>query len=181
MFNYEPLTILPHEIQRNWLAQLHQAEPTEKGVFRLVGIRPTVGRSFEGQRITVLVLDENGIPIPNVTIAFSFSTAPVYYIEDDFQWIPPSPQRAFVAQTQGNGQIDQVQGSAVKQGYPGGVTVYVLEPEYSSDYVTGAGMLADHTGLHLTFQLRRAGVRPLGEYLAEIEDRLVALEKVAYG
>jgi hypothetical protein len=51
-----------------------------------------------------------------------------------------------------------------------------LEPEYSSDVVTGAGMLADHTGLHLTFQLRRSGVVPLAERLAIIEARLAALE-----
>jgi hypothetical protein len=78
--------------------------------------------------------------------------------------------------TQGSGQIDQIQGSVVREGEPGGVTVYVLEPEYASDYVTGAGMLPDHTGLHLTFQLRRQGVKPLTERLAEIEARLAALE-----
>ena len=44
----------------------------------------------------------------------------------------------------------------------------------------GAGMLADHTGLHLTYQLRRTGVVPLMERLANIEDRLTTLESVHY-
>jgi hypothetical protein len=78
--------------------------------------------------------------------------------------------------TAGSGQIDQIQGSVVKQGQPGGITVYLLEPEYSSDVVTGAGMLADHTGLHLTFQLRRNGVVPLMDRLASMEARIAALE-----
>jgi hypothetical protein len=34
------------------------------------------------------------------------------------------------------------------------MTVCVLDPAHSSDVVTGAGALADHTGLYLTFQLR---------------------------
>jgi hypothetical protein len=37
-------------------------------------------------------------------------------------------------------------------------------------------MLADHTGLHLTYQLGRTGVVPLMERLANIEARLAALE-----
>ena len=52
----------------------------------------------------------------------------------------------------------------------------LLEPEYASDWVSGCGMLKDHTGLHLTFQLRRAGVRSMLERLADIEARLDQLE-----
>ncbi len=176
MFDYEPLTMLPQFIQRNWRAQLHRATPTSEGVFRLVHARPTKPQTFEEQRIIVLVVDENGFPIPNVNVAFSYSTAEPYTLSEDFSWTPPPPHRAFIVPTQGSGQIDQVQGSAVKEGETGGVTVYILEPEYSSDYVSGAGMLADHTGLHLTFQLRRTGVKPLLERLADIEARLAALE-----
>jgi hypothetical protein len=176
MFDYEPLTVLPHQIRRDWRAQLHRATPTQEGVFRLVHARPTKPQSFEEQRIIVLVVDENGFPLPNVSVAFSYSTAEPFTLTEDFLWTPPPPHRAFIVPTQGSGQIDQIQGSVVREGEPGGVTVYVLEPEYASDYVTGAGMLPDHTGLHLTFQLRRQGVKPLTERLAEIEARLAALE-----
>jgi len=176
MFNYEPLNVLPPDIQQDWMAQLQKATPTEKGVFRLVNIRRTAPRTFEEQRVIVLVVDENGFPMPNVKVAYSYSTADQYTLTPDFLWTPPSPQKAFIVPTQGSGQIDQVQGGGVKAGQPGGVTVYLLEPEYSCDVVSGAGMLADHTGLHLTYQLRRTGVVPLLERLANIEARLKILE-----
>ena len=176
MFNYEPVKVLPVDIQQDWLAQLHRATPTEKGVFRLVNIRRTQPKTFEELRVVVLVLDENGFAIPNVRVAFSYSTADSYTLSPDFLWTPPGPQRAFILPTTGSGQIDQVQGSTVKEGQPGGVTVYILEPEYASDYVSGTGALSDHTGLHLTFQLRRTGVTPLLERLAALEARLDALE-----
>jgi len=175
MQNYQPLTALPSDIQRDWLAQLRQAAPTAKGVFRLVAIRRTAPKTYEEQRITVLIVDENGFPIPSVPIAFAYSTANFYALSPDFLWTPPSPQHAFIVPTQGSGQIDHVQGSSVRSGQSGGVTVYVLTPDYSSDVVTGAGMLADHTGLHLTFQLRRDRVRPIMERLEELEARMDAV------
>lgn len=176
MFSYEPLNFLPQEIQRDWRAHLVQGVPTPAGVFRLVHARPTKGDSFEGQRIIVQVIDENGLPIPNAPVAFSYSTAEPFTIDFDYMWTPPWPHRAFIVPTRGDGQIDQIQGDVVKAGQPGGVTVFILTPKYASDLVVGAGMLADHTGLHLTFQLRRAGIKPLAERLVDIEDRLDALE-----
>lgn len=173
---YKPLTVLPTDIQLDWMAGLERAHDTGQGVFRLVGARRTRPQDWQSQRITVHVIDENGFPLPNVQVGFSYSTAEHYIIGPEFTWSPPGPHLAFIAHTQGSGMIDQVQGSAVKEGQPGGVTVYILEPEYPSDVVTGAGMLSDHTGLVLTFQLLRAGVRPLPEWLAEIEQRLAILE-----
>ncbi len=176
MYDYKPLMLLPEDIQHDWGAELHSATPTEKGVFRLVAIRRTAAKTFEEQRIVVLVIDENGLAVPNVRVAFSYSTADRFLVSQDFLWVPPHPHLAFVVPTHGSGEIDQVQSSVVPEGGPGGVTVYLLEPEYSSDFVTGCGMLKDHTGLHLTFQLRRTGVKPLLERLQEIEARLAALE-----
>ena len=60
MLDYKPLNVLPRDIQRDWLAQLQKATPTEKGVFRLVGARRTAPKTYEEQRVTVLVVDENG-------------------------------------------------------------------------------------------------------------------------
>jgi hypothetical protein len=181
MQTYEPLSVLPLDIQIDWMASLQKATPTDPsassgGVFRLVGARRTKPKSFEEQRVIVSVVDENGFPMPNTPVAFSYSTAERYILTADFLWLPPQPARAFVVPTGPDGTIDQIQGSSVKQGEPGGITVYILEPEYSSDVVTGCGMLADHTGLHLTYQLRRTGVVPLLERLANIESRLAILE-----
>ena len=185
MTNTEPLTQLPADIAADWLAELHPATPTAQGVFRLVNIRRTDGASFEGQRITVLVLDENGIAIPSATVAFSYSTAAAYVLTPAFLWSPPMPRRAFIVPTGGGGQIDMVLGAegVVKQGQAGGVTAYILEPEYSSDVVSGLGMMADHTGLHLTFALQRAGVKStaqrlsaLEEWVTNFDERLKAVE-----
>lgn len=177
MRKYQPLNILPFDIQRDWRARLERnLQPTAEGHFYLVNIRRAAGQTFEGQRVTILVVDENGFPIPNVPVAFSYSTAPVYQISQDFRWMPPGPQRAFVVNTQGSGQIDQIQGSKVRDGEPGGITVYMLTPEYSSDVVSGLGMLADHTGLHLTFQLIRNGHETLEQWQSLIEERLANVE-----
>lgn len=176
MTDYMPLILLPVDIQNDFGAEVFSATPTKEGAYRLVDIRRTEGSGHQGQRITVLVIDENGTALPGIPIAFSFSTATQYTLTADFAWMPPTPRRAFIVRTRGSGEIDQVQGSVVKQGQPGGVAVYILDPAHSSDVVTGAGMLADHTGLHLTYQLRRAGVIPLPDRLAEIENRLAALE-----
>ena len=172
----ETLKVLPVEIQNKWMAELIKAGDHPVGVFRLVTIRPTQPNSFEGQRVIVRVIDEDGQAMPDVKVAFSYSTADQYILTPDFTWSPPSPRRAFLVSTGANGEIDQVQGSKVKEGEPGGITVYLLTPEYASDVVAGAGMLANHTGLHLTFQLKRVGVKTLAERLTSLEDRLTRLE-----
>ncbi len=177
MMDYQPLNALPVDIQQEWMATLQrQLSQQAQGHFYLVNIRRTKPKGFEEQRVIVLVVDENGFPIPNLRVAFSYSTADQYVVTPDFLWSPPSPPRAFIVPTAGSGQIDQIQGSGVKRGEPGGITVYIFEPEYSSDVVTGLGMLADHTGLHLTFQLQRTGVVPLMQRIADLEARVAALE-----
>jgi hypothetical protein len=177
MINYTLLDVLPQDIQQDWLAQLNKniSEKAE-GHFHVVAARRTKPKTFEELKVIVLVVDENGFPIPNVQVAFSYSTADKYTLSPDFLWTPPSLRKAFVVYTQGGGQIDQVQGSVVNEGEPGGITVYCLEPKYSSDYVSGAGALASHEGLHLTFQLRRKGVIPILERLEKIEKRLSMIE-----
>jgi hypothetical protein len=172
----EPILNLPVEIQQKWLAELQPATPTEHGAFRLIGIRPTKPTTWMEQRIIVLVVDENGIPIPGVMVAFAYSTAQPYIVDENFEWAPPSPRRADIFPTRGSGEIEHVQGSSVVAGQPGGVTVCILEPEYSSDVVTGAGMLADHTGLYMIFQLCRTGVEPISDRLAALEAQVKALE-----
>ncbi|GIK41594.1 MAG: hypothetical protein KJ077_19715 [Anaerolineae bacterium] len=176
LFDYKPLLNLPFDIQRDWLAELHSATPTEQGTFRLIGIRRTKPKSFEEQRLIVLAVDENGLPLPGVMVAFAYSTAHPYLVDEKFLWQPPSPRRADIFPTRGSGEIEHIQGSVVQAGEPGGVTVCILEPEYSSDVVTGAGMLADHTGLYLVFQLRRTGVEPIVERLARLEAEVAVLK-----
>lgn len=178
MFEFIPITELPRDFQQDWLADVTQAEPVAAGSFKLVAVRKTNPLSYEGQRITVLVVDESGFPIPNVKVAFAYSTAEPFYVDETFAWSPPKPRKAFIVPTEGSGQIDQVQGSAVKKGEPGGVTVFILEPNFSSDIVFGMGMLGDHTGVHLTFQLRRTGVKSVYSTLRDLERRLDLVESM---
>lgn len=95
----EPLTVLPIDLQRDFMAAVIPATPTAQGVYRLVAARRTEGRGFQGQRITVLVVDENGVAMPGVPIAFSYSTADQYLLTSDFAWTPPTPHRAFIVRT----------------------------------------------------------------------------------
>lgn len=176
MTDYTPLTLLPNDIQNDFGAELFSATPTTAGVYRLVQARRTQGSGYQGQRITVLVVDENGQALAGVPVAFSYSTADKYTLTSDFAWQPPGPHRAFIARTAGGGEIDMVQGDVVKANEPGGMTVYILDPAFSSDVITGCGQLADHTGMYLTMQLRRANVVPLAERLSGIEARLERLE-----
>lgn len=163
----KPLTVLPFEFQRDWQAQVHPAAPKEAGEVRLVGIERAPD-GYEAQRITVFVIDENGLPVHNCPVAFAFTTAERFMIGPEFTWAPPPPYRAQIVPTR-FGLAEQIQGSVVKPDGPGGVTVYVFRPDLPSDVVTGAGMLADHTGLKLTFQLQRAGVYPLADQVGTLE------------
>lgn len=180
--NLKPLVMLPQDFQKNWLAQLHSVSDSDEerceGAFRLVKIRRTKPKTYEERRIVVLVVDENGFPIPSVMVAFAYSTAHPYILADDenWQWNPPAPHRADIWPTHGSGEIDEVQGGGIIEGQPGGMTVYIFDPKYPSDYVTGCGMLADHTGMHLTFQLRRKGVKSIITQLSEINDKLTGLQ-----
>lgn len=168
-----PLKILPIDIVNRWHASLNgQIHATEHGKFYLVDISPTKPKSFQEQRIIVDVFDENGFGMLDIPIAFSYSTANALQLTEDFVWSPPV-SRAFVTPTQPGGRADQIQGSSVRQGEPGGITVVVLHPLYSSDVVTGLGALHDHTGLRLQFQLQRPGVKSFEERLRALEAALI--------
>jgi len=182
MKQFTPINVLPQEVQRDFRAYLwiadDQGQPPE-GEYKLVDIRETPGNGYRGQRITVLVVDENGEAIPNVNVAFSYSTAPFITLSNDFKWSPAYDLfNAFVAQTGGSGEIDMVLGAdgVVKDGQRGGVAVWVFEPEYPSDVIYGLGMKPDHTGVYCIFQLRRKGIKPALEELEELRNRVDALE-----
>ena len=168
------LTNLPIQFQLLYRAQLFHPRPHEQGEYHLVKIRQTEPGGYEELKVIVSVIDENEFPMPNIPVAFSYSTAKQVLLSQDFTWTPPA-FRADVFPTTGSGQIEHIQGSVIKEGEPGGITVFILDPRYSSAYVSGVGALANHAGVHLTFQLQRQGVIPINVRLDRIEDRLKAL------
>lgn len=172
------MNVLPLDIQKQWPgSQLVPATPTAAGVYRLIDIQPTRPKSYQELRIIVQVVDENGLPLSGVPVAFSYDTARSYFVDPAFAWSPPHPWQADVVPTTGAGEIEHIQGSVIKQGDVGGITAYILDPDHSSDVVAHIGALADHTGLRLKYQLRRAGVLTLEERFKRIEDRLNVLEQ----
>lgn len=178
-----PLNQIPINIARQFNAWLEPAE--EQDAYRLVAVRTTKPKSFEEQRLIVLVVDENGHPQANVPVAFLYSTGE-YHSAAHYQWQVPRPFKGDIVATEGSGQIEHIQGSAIKPGQPGGITVAVANPAIASDIVFGAGMLADHTGLHFTYQLQRHSVQTLAERIDDIgkmmdgfERRISQLEYIA--
>ena len=174
------LETLPVDIMQDWRARLSKGTATQYGCFRLVNVRRTKPKTFEEQRVVVLVLDQNELPMSNINVAFSYDTADIIDLLPNMVHVPRGDlMRAFVVPTGGSGQIDQIQGSAVKPGQPGGISAWVYHPLFSSDVVDGAGMLGDHTGLHLTFKLQRTdGVRTYDEMFQDIYERIKNLEDV---
>lgn len=151
--DYSALKSLPMDIKQDWHASLVHGEVASDGIFKLIHAERTDGASSLGQRVSVLVVDKDNHPIPLVKIAYAFDTANFFVVDDNFEWTPPQPQKAFFDKTNGGGESNMIQGSGVKEGQPGGITVYVYEPTYGTDIVFGAGMLSDHTGLYLVFKL----------------------------
>ena len=177
---------LPFDIMRDYRAQLHKAKVDRaEGAFRLVDIRQASG-GHEEQRLQAIVLDNNGMPIAGARVAWAFSTADAFTLtnegEDKWLWSPPPPHKAKITRTQGGGMTELILGpqGTVKPGEAGGVTCYVFERRYTSDVVSGLGMLAEpvHSGLILVFQLVIEGILPLSERLEAIEARLAALEQL---
>lgn len=168
----QPLMILPEDIERDFGSYLDRKgiPAAVKGHFALVAAKRTEGGSALGQRITVLVIDEEGDPMPSAPVAFGFSTAGRFWLRSEFLWAPTWGRNALIVSTRGSGEIDLVLGrqGVIEKGGAGGVTVYVFDPEYSSDAVIGAGMLPDHTGLYLTFQRQPKGYKSKEDAIDEL-------------
>jgi hypothetical protein len=153
-YNYEPLNDLPVKIQQDFGAALQRNTQTAQHWY-LVEAHETEPQTWQEGKIIVHFIFDDGLPASSVDAAFHYSTCPFSYtVGPAFKWNPPTPHKAHVVPTNGGGEIEEVQGSVIQAGGTGGMTVCVLDPAHSSDVVTGAGALADHTGLYLTFQLR---------------------------
>lgn len=173
------MNILPEIFSRDWRAFLHKGAeiPSTKGIYKLKDIKPTPGGGYMSQRIIVLVLDENGFPIPGVEVAFNYSTGKPIILRGDWKWSPLIGSiTGDVVTTRGSGEVEHIQGSAVKEGEAGGVTVWIKDPERNCDIVSGLGMLADHTGVYMTYQRKDRGVLGFEERLEKIETLIAKMD-----
>ncbi len=180
------LRFLPMEVQQKWHGALFSAPMDEEvGNWRLVSVRKTNPVGYQGGKVIVQLLDENERAIPNVDVVFAYDTGKRVYLQlgiDDevvpeWRWGPPAiGLRGDVVTTGGDGMAEHVQGGVVKDDEPGGITVWIKDPQRPGDYVTGMGMLHDHTGILLTFQKQDVGVVSDAERMASIEANMKVLE-----
>jgi len=179
----QPLVEMPDDINADYGAEIVEPVANEYGRFRVLHVARTAPKGWQGQRIVVLVLDQNYRPIPLMPVAFAWDTYKERYSLDGFKWTPPGagPEHkrvAFIEPTQGSGQIDVIQGSGIEKGGKGGTRVWVHHPLLPSAYVDGAGMLADHSGMFIVFVAELVGVLPLEKRLEIIELRLNNMQKL---
>lgn len=165
---------IPFDIQQDFGTSLVEVEPTELGKFEFVSVERTRPGSWEEQRIIVEVGDESDLPF-RANVAFSFSTAPRVLFGSEYEWRPPITRGVVLATR--CGEVEHIQGSYIRPGEPGGVTVVVVHPLYSSDCLPGCGMLQDHTGMRIRFRLVRPGVLSYREEILDLKRRVAALEK----
>lgn len=164
---------IPMDIQQDFGVSLVEAEPTEFGKFEFVEIERTEPGSWEEGRIIVEVAEANDLAV-RTEVCFAFSTAPRVFFGPEYQWRPPITKAdRFKTRL---GEIEHIQHSTISPGQSGGVTVVVVHPLYSSDYLTGCGMLEDHTGLRIKFRLVRPGELSYRQEIEDLKRRVAALE-----
>lgn len=174
---------IPIDLINDFGVWIDQAEPTDLGANHVIDIRRSEA-GHDDRRIVVYLIDENGMARSGVPIVFYWDTIKdTYQLTSDVKWLwnPQErnlPRKGLLTRTDGSGKAELILGpeGVVKAGESGGVTCYPLEPEYSPDIVHGLGMMPNHQGLRVTYQLQRVGVLPLDERLEAIEARLAALE-----
>ena len=133
----------------------------------------------------VQVIDEDGLPLAGVGVIFGYSSGPL---------VAPKPRVNYWSQgpraLNGNFQRTDPAGCAKHTYGQGGETIWIWDVDrdgvlkFSSDIVQNCNWVParfNHTGVKLTFQRRKAGVVPLKQRLADIEQRLAALEEAGRG
>lgn len=79
---------IPTDIRSKWGARIEPA--SGEAVYRLINMRTTKPKSYEEQRIIVLVVDENNIPLANIPVVFSYSTARSFEVPMRMNWSIPA-------------------------------------------------------------------------------------------
>lgn len=183
---------IPPSIRATYGAFVIPAQPTALGCFRLTRLESLQAGGSRDARLVFRLVDENGKPLANHLLFAAYSTGPdsVPYFDDvPDRLAEPPTLLLFQAHgnlagdlqlTEGDGETEVIGsgGLVVKAGGRGGVSAYVPSPYYSSDLVVGLGMTASHQGLYVEFTLDYAGVEPLTERVAALEEKLAKLESV---
>ena len=142
----------PAFFQHTMGVSIEVVDPTLNGKFAITDIELQTTGDMD-RRIVVQVLNEDSLPLNNVTVGFHFSTYRKRKIfSGNWLW-KPTHTNYFETKTRG-GMAELILNKPTPDGGVGGVSVEILQPEYSSDFVSGLGMQADHSSPLLTFVLK---------------------------
>ena len=182
----ETLTYIPPEMNP-WALQLITPQPSEFGEYALVGCEQA---SIETHH-QVEVIDEDGKPMRGIVVIFGFSSGPSINMPYRRNYWPDAP-----TYLKGNAQRTNAMGYAQHTFGEGGEDIWIWDRNKDGDLLYPSAIVKnctwqrtpvarfEHTGVALTFQLRRVGVIPQAERMSAIEawiatfdERLKALEK----
>lgn len=172
---------LPQEMSECLMVLDNSIPTTEAGKFWLEDIKWDYSGDSE-LAVTVVVVDENNIPMHSVPVGFFFDTGtpmPVHNLNWNTGLLP----KGTMDTTYGGVPAQLILGAdgVIKKGEPGGVSVAVMHPDFSSVVLKGAGMKADHTGMIITFKLQRAGVQSYEERITQLEAQVAELAQLLVG
>lgn len=174
----EPLTFIPPEMNP-WGLQLITPEPSEFGAYHLVGIEQA---SIEGHH-QVEVIDEDGRPVRGVVVIFGFDSGPSINMPTRINHWRDAP-----TVLKGNAQRTNAMGYAQHTFGEGGENIWIWDRNREGDLLYPSAIVKnctwqrtpvgrfEHTGIALTFALRRTGVTPAAERLSALEAWVTKLD-----
>lgn len=177
--NYEPLTFIPPEMTP-WGLQLVTPETSEFGEFVLIGIEQA---SIESHH-QVEVVDEDGKPMRGVWVIFGWSTGPAINMPTRINHWQNGP-----TSLRGNAQRTNAMGYAQHTFGEGGEDIFIWDRSKDGDLLYPSPIVRnctwqrtpvarfEHTGVALSFQLRRVNVIPAADRLSALEAWVTTLDE----
>lgn len=167
----EPLTFIPPEMNP-WGLQLITPEPSAHGAYHLAGVEQA---SIEGHH-QVEVIDEDGKPMRGVVVIFGFDSGPAINMPTRINHWRDAP-----TVLRGNAQRTNAMGYAQHTFGEGGEHIWIWDRNRDGDLLYPSAIVKncnwqrtpvgrfEHTGILAQFQLRRTGVTPAADRIANLE------------
>jgi hypothetical protein len=177
--NTDPLTFIPPEMHP-WGLQLVTPEPSEFGAFHLIGVEQA---SIETHH-QVEVIDEDGKPMRGVWVIFGWDTGPAINMPVRINHWRDAP-----AVLRGNAQRTNAMGYAQHTFGEGGEDIWIWDRNKDGDLLYPSAIVKnctwqrtpvanfEHTGVAISFQLKRTGVTPAADRLAALEAWVTGLDE----
>ena len=178
MYGFNKLFGIPSNMSP-WGMRLDNYAPTPYGEYCLVKAEPATIETHH----QVIVLDENGDPLPGAWVIFGFpGGGPSINLQPSVNFWIDSPKILM-----GNAVRTDQSGYAQHTLGEGGEDIWIWdlnnagELRYSSAIVRNCKWVQAqfvHTGVRLTFQRRDAAIKPEADRKAELDQRIANLEQM---